>query len=205
MIVVIFFQIEVCFLPKGHTHVDVDQMFSRLSVAVQRSGCLTYQDLLRLLRVCYRQKQGEMTEEGARIQYAEMDQVFAFREWLIPYMFPVHNLLKFHHFKFTRNDEGKCQMDFKAWCKGEAIRCHEKLLTEFMIYGLEVQPLPLSKQVLSHKMQCIYHYVNLFFTYLFIHSFIYWLIGWLIDWFIHSLMYAHTHWFIHSFIHAFVH
>lgn len=114
------FQIEVCFLPKGHTHVDVDQMFSRLSVAIQRSGCLTYQDLLKLLRGCYKQNQGETSEGGATIQYAEMDQIFAIREWLIPHMEPVHALLEYHHFRFTREGQ-KCTMDYKPWCKGKII------------------------------------------------------------------------------------
>ena len=27
------------FLPVGHTHEDIDQLFSKISVTIQRSGC----------------------------------------------------------------------------------------------------------------------------------------------------------------------
>lgn len=88
-------------------------------MAIQRSGCHTYQDLIKLLRSCYKQSGGETTEEGARVQYAETEQVFAIREWLIPCMKPMHALLDFHHFRLTRNKDGKCEIDYMEWCEGE--------------------------------------------------------------------------------------
>lgn len=73
-----------------------------------------------MLRCCYKQNQGETTQDGATIQYAEMDQIYAIREWIIPHMTSeLHWLRDFHHFKFTRNNNGKCQMFYKAWCRGE--------------------------------------------------------------------------------------
>lgn len=97
----------------------MDQMFSRVSVALAKSGCLTYQSFVQMLKCCYQQKQGETTQEGARIQYAEMEQVFAIREWLIPHMTDeLHWLKDYHNFRFSRNEEGKCVMVYKNWCRG---------------------------------------------------------------------------------------
>lgn len=113
------FQIEISFLPVGHTHIDVDQMFSRVSVAIERLGCLTPQDLLRILRTCYTQSQGETTQEGAKPQYATFPHLYAVREWLLPYQKQLHGLNSFHSFVIVKNDEGKAVLHFKAWCTSE--------------------------------------------------------------------------------------
>ena len=103
-------------MPVGHTHIDVDQLFLRISVATEKSGCLTPQDLLRIIRHCYEHTQGETTEAGAKPQYAAMPHLYAVREWLLPHMKQVHGLNNFHTFVFTRNEDGKAVLHFKAWC-----------------------------------------------------------------------------------------
>lgn len=90
-------------------------MFSRVSVATERLGCLTPQDLLRILRQCYTQAQGETTQEGAKPQYAAIPHLYAIREWLLPYMKEIHGLNSFHSFVIVRNNEGKAVLHFKAW------------------------------------------------------------------------------------------
>lgn len=107
------------FLPVGHTHIDVDQMFSQISVATEKMGCLTPQDLLRIIRQSYTQSQGETTQEGAKPQYATISNVYAVREWLLPYMNKLHGLNSFHNFVIVRNDEGKAVLHFKAWCNSQ--------------------------------------------------------------------------------------
>lgn len=119
--VFIFQQIVVSFLPKGHTHVDVDQMFSRLSVAIARSGCLTPTDLRRLIGSCYKQTQGDVTQAGARPQVAQLQHLYAIREWLKPHSWEVHYLRSFHQFRFYLDERGKCLTDFKPWCKGKSL------------------------------------------------------------------------------------
>jgi hypothetical protein len=114
-----FFQIFICFLPKGHTHIYVDQMFSRLSVAISRSGCLTPTDLNRLIRSSYSQKQGETTQEGATPKVAQVPHIYALREWLRPHTRPVRGLRHFHEFRFYLDREEKCITDFKPWCVGK--------------------------------------------------------------------------------------
>lgn len=76
-------QVELAFPP---IYINVDQLFSGLSVAIQRSGCLTWKDLLKLLRVCYKQTQGDTTDKVATIQYAPMDQNFAIRKSITPHI-----------------------------------------------------------------------------------------------------------------------
>lgn len=94
-------------------------MFSRISVATEKSGCLTPQDLLRIIRRCYKQAQGETTQEGAQAQYANIPHLYAVREWLLPHMQQLHGLNNFHSFVFARNAEGKAVLHFKAWCTSQ--------------------------------------------------------------------------------------
>ena len=97
----------------------MDQLFSRLSVAIEKSGCLTYKEFLRILRRCYTQSQGETTQEGARPQYARMPCVYAIREWLLPHMCCIHGLYGFHHFAIELNNEGKAELHYKPWCTSQ--------------------------------------------------------------------------------------
>ncbi|KXJ10088.1 Nipped-B-like protein A [Exaiptasia diaphana] len=113
----ILLQITVSFLPKGHTHVDVDQLFSRLSVAIGRNGCLTPTALRRLIGTCYQQAQGDVTQAGAKPQVAQLQQLYAIREWLKPHSWPVHYLRPFHQFRFFLDERGKCLTDFKPSCQ----------------------------------------------------------------------------------------
>ena len=88
-------------------------------MAIERLGCLTPQDLLRILRTCYTQSQGETTQEGAKPQYATFPHLYAVREWLLPYQKQLHGLNSFHSFVIVKNDEGKAVLHFKAWCTSE--------------------------------------------------------------------------------------
>ncbi|KAL9978074.1 hypothetical protein ACROYT_G015555 [Oculina patagonica] len=72
-------EVEISFLPVGHTHNDVDQLFSRISVATEKSGCLTPEDLLRIIQPCHKQTQGEASEAGAQPQYVTMENLYATR------------------------------------------------------------------------------------------------------------------------------
>jgi hypothetical protein len=65
-------QIYVSFLPNGHTHIDIDQLFSRISVGIARSGCLTPIDLYRLIGSCYKQTQGDTTQEESTAKVVQL-------------------------------------------------------------------------------------------------------------------------------------
>ena len=49
----VFKVIEVSFLPKGHTHEDIDQLFSRIAVYAKWHNAMTIQDLLHNCRMAY--------------------------------------------------------------------------------------------------------------------------------------------------------
>jgi hypothetical protein len=49
----VFKKVKLNFLPKGHTHNDVDQMFSRLSVALQERDVLCMDDLVSICKAAY--------------------------------------------------------------------------------------------------------------------------------------------------------
>lgn len=74
--------------------------------------------------MCHNQHQGEVNQEGAKPQFARMDNVYAIREWLQPHCKEIHALRDFHQFAFVRNeikdhkDKGKCIIDLKPWCSG---------------------------------------------------------------------------------------
>ena len=103
----------------GHTHIDMDQMFSPILVATEESGYLMPQNLLWIIRRCYKQVQGETTQEGAHAQYANIPHLYAVREWLLPHMQQLYGLNNFHSFVFVQNTEGKAALHFKAWCKSQ--------------------------------------------------------------------------------------
>ena len=42
----VFQTVEFNFLPVGHTHCDIDQLFSRISVHLYANHCLHFDDLL---------------------------------------------------------------------------------------------------------------------------------------------------------------
>jgi hypothetical protein len=42
----LFERVEINFLPVGHTHCDVDQLFSRVSVSLYGSYCISFAQLL---------------------------------------------------------------------------------------------------------------------------------------------------------------
>lgn len=108
-------QFEVCFLKPGHTHIDCDQLFSRLSVSLFKLGCLTFKDLLRVIRTCYKQTGGgERGEEGAVPQWASLCHLYAIKEWLNPHMCGLHNLRCYYHFAFRRENESVL-MHYKQW------------------------------------------------------------------------------------------
>jgi hypothetical protein len=46
----LFQQVQINFLPVGHTHCDIDQLFSRVSVHLYGSNCWDFADLLRKCR-----------------------------------------------------------------------------------------------------------------------------------------------------------
>ena len=52
----VFLEVEVSFLPVGHTHIDIDQTFSSVGHALERSDAPTTIELMKFLRSCYNER-----------------------------------------------------------------------------------------------------------------------------------------------------
>src|SRR5438128_2105853 len=49
----VFEEVQLSFLPVGHTHEDIDQLFSRISIHLRRVDCLTYKQFRQAMARCY--------------------------------------------------------------------------------------------------------------------------------------------------------
>ena len=114
----IFRKIKVSFLMVGHTHEDVDQMFSRYSTYLARCDSFTMDSLMDAFEKSY-------TPTPTAIL---LDNLPDFVTWLKPYMANIVKLQSYPHvFKFIRNRQGKSELLVKKWstdidwlsCSGE--------------------------------------------------------------------------------------
>ena len=55
-------QVKLSFLPVGHTHEDVDQMFSCFSPKLAKADIFSIEQLMEILRGAYKTKDGEVVE-----------------------------------------------------------------------------------------------------------------------------------------------
>lgn len=114
------------FLPVGHTHEDIDQLFSCISRQLKHRSALTipgkqsqwlhctwvvahfdvfFQDLTQAI-------QASFTPEPI---VAVLDSVVDAKGWMREQTQALHDHLKAHQFKFERNEMGECRMFYKEW------------------------------------------------------------------------------------------
>jgi hypothetical protein len=98
-------KITVNFLPVGHTHEDVDQMFSRISEHLKRVGADSLTGLHSTIEEAYTPK----------IQVCNVPWVHDIKDWLKPNMEDLHGHSTPLSFKFTSNGQ-KAVMRFRHWC-----------------------------------------------------------------------------------------
>ena len=102
----IFRKIKVSFLMVGHTHEDVDQMFSRYSTYLGRSNSFTMDSLMDAFENSY-------TPTPTAVL---LDNLPDFVTWLKPYMANIVKLQSYPHvFKFIKNRQGKSELFVKKW------------------------------------------------------------------------------------------
>lgn len=105
----------------GHTHEDVDQLFSRIGDQIRKSGCeslpgsytmllklvLFYYDVcLDLLRVV--EKSSTPNPASRLINY-----VWDIKEWIQPYLLTMEGHSKYAAFRFTLDSKGHSEMHYK--------------------------------------------------------------------------------------------
>lgn len=104
-------KIIISFLPKGHTHEDIDQLFSRLVIALLCRDARSVQELMSIIRSAYRDKLGRHTETE------ELEAVANLSEWIAPYLENFTGLTKFRQFVIKKIDGTVC-----CRCRVDSVR-----------------------------------------------------------------------------------
>ena len=93
----IFRDIEVAFLPVGHTHSDIDQFFSRIAVYLRTHDCLCREEFAECIRRSFNLFKGH----GARPIVRHWESVANISQWLQGKHTKFVNITEFYHFRFT--------------------------------------------------------------------------------------------------------
>ena len=119
----VFEEIELGFLMKGHTHEDIDQLLSCVSRYLHKKNAFTLQGksnnyfsafyvivyfAIALLQAC-----NNSTEKMKQTVY--LKRVYNVKDWLKPFINPLHNHSNPHIFRFRLNKEHKVEMHYKQW------------------------------------------------------------------------------------------
>ncbi|XP_071143255.1 uncharacterized protein [Mytilus edulis] len=107
----VFRKIKLSFLMVGHTHEDIDQMFSRFSIWLNHNSCKTMDSLMNGFQNCYNPKPTSI----------KTCQVYNYSEWITPYLAPMSGHSRHHVYKF-KLENGKTKMVFKEWTTTKAWR-----------------------------------------------------------------------------------
>jgi hypothetical protein len=94
----VFKSIVLSFLPVGHTHEDIDQVFSRLSVYLACHDAITMEELHEAIRGSYQ------TREGHRAKCEFWDRCTNFSDWIDPYLNLYTGIASFRQFRFYKKD-----------------------------------------------------------------------------------------------------
>ncbi len=81
-------QIKLSFLPVGHTHEDIDQMFSRFSTYLNKHDAITPSELFTALQNSY-----------SPSPVLEQSKVLDVKGWLGPHIEDLHGHTHPHHFR----------------------------------------------------------------------------------------------------------
>lgn len=91
---------------KGHTHEDVDQLFSRISVYTSKQNIPTLSSLLSNIPKSYNKP--NTTSE-------RLMAIFNIRDWIQPHMNKPSQHSHPHQFKITKNTHGNAVLHTKKW------------------------------------------------------------------------------------------
>lgn len=107
----------------GHTHEDVDQLFSCISRQLKHRNALTIQGkcIDSAVSICYVMQ--FVTDLGHAIKTSfspqpivvNLDSVTDVKAWMLEQTPLLHDHLKAHQFKFQRSELGECVMFYKEW------------------------------------------------------------------------------------------
>ncbi|XP_071143900.1 uncharacterized protein [Mytilus edulis] len=101
----LFKKVKISFLMVGHTHEDIDQVFSRFSVWLSKFSTLTMDQLLKAFESCY----------NPHPLSVQLDHVFNFTNWLEKHIEKIEGHSKPHCYKISKDQDGKTKLYFKNW------------------------------------------------------------------------------------------
>jgi len=99
-----FQQIKLSFLPVGHTHEDVDQMFSRFSLYLEKHDAVTPQELVAALKASY----------TPTPRVCEIMETYDIKTLFLPHLEDIHGHTGPHHFRFRLVGE-EVEFKYKNW------------------------------------------------------------------------------------------
>ncbi|XP_068687066.1 uncharacterized protein [Montipora foliosa] len=103
----VFRKVRLSYLMVGHTHEDIDQMFSRISVALARSDAVTLDDLISVIRDAY----------NPTPIVCSVENIYDVKSWLRPYVATLKHHTSPHAFRFKLNGKGEVEMSYRPWAK----------------------------------------------------------------------------------------
>ena len=110
----VFKKIKMCFLPVGHTHEDIDQLFSRIAVHLRRVSAFTFPELVKQVHLSFK--------DGNRPNVYQIGQIYDFKKHLnTSVVSSLSSWTDNHCYRFSWNPHYKqAQMHYKKWCKSPA-------------------------------------------------------------------------------------
>ena len=89
----------------GHTHEDIDQMFSCVARRLLKHDAVTLKELKNEISQSY-------TPE---IEVVELDSIFDVKTWMEPVQEDISGHIHHHQFKIERNGQGRATLSYKKW------------------------------------------------------------------------------------------
>ena len=100
----IFKKVVLSFLPVGHTHEDIDQLFSRIAIALRKNDALDHYELLKVMRQAF------LFEENSVPEVIHWESIPNISDFLQPFMAQANRkpstdgIVRFRHFRFIMHD-----------------------------------------------------------------------------------------------------
>jgi hypothetical protein len=105
----VFKHVVVSFLPVGHTHEDIDQLFSRIAIYLMCHDALSVEGLHECIRQSYQ------TKTGQRCHTSHWDRVTNFSDWIQEYLEEFTGITKWHQFRFYTHQTQGVVIQCREW------------------------------------------------------------------------------------------